>query len=469
MTNSPASDLVVVGGGLAGLVAAVRASELGCSVTLLEAGSGEHHPCNTRLSGGVFHLAFNEIRTAPGTLRDVIARVTAGEADDAQATAFASGAGALVAWMRAHGASFISRQAEWQSHILSPPRAIVAGEDWRDRGPDVFLRQLVMAFQSCGGRIERGARARALRMEAGRCVGVEAEMAGGTRRFSAGAVLLADGGFQANLALLARYITARPEALKQRGAATGVGDGLQMAMAVGAATAGLDRFYGHLLCRDAMTTDRVWPYPELDALALAGIVVGRDGLRHLDEGVGGVALTNGIAGLADPLSMTVVFDAAIWEGPGRSARIPANPALADAGGTIWQAPSLSELARLAGVDALNLDTTVAGYNLAVASGRTSGLKPTRSADRFQPRPIVEPPFFAIPLCAGITYTMGGIRIDGSCRVLRDDGNAIPGLYAAGSTTGGLEGGTRIAYLGGLAKAGVQGLAAAEHVAAARSR
>jgi fumarate reductase flavoprotein subunit len=214
-----------------------------------------------------------------------------------------------------------------------------------------------------------------------------------------------------------------------------------------------------------MTSDKVWPYPELDALALSGIVVGPDGRRHLDEGVGGVALTNAIARLPDPLSMTVVFDATIWEGPGRSARIPANPALANAGGTIWQAPTLPALARLAGLDAANLESTVSAYNGALADKRFATLAPPRTADRFAPKSIATAPFFAIPLCAGMTYTMGGIKIDGSCRVLRQDGSAIPGLYAAGSATGGLEGGSRIAYLGGLAKAGVQGLAAAEHVAA----
>jgi fumarate reductase flavoprotein subunit len=79
-------------------------------------------------------------------------------------------------------------------------------------------------------------------------------------------------------------------------------------------------------------------------------------------------------------------------------------------------------------------------------------------------PIAVAPFLAIPLCAGITYTMGGIRIDGDARVLREDGVAIPGLYAAGSTTGGIEGGPRIGYIGGLAKAAVFGLRAAEHAA-----
>lgn len=76
---------------------------------------------------------------------------------------------------------------------------------------------------------------------------------------------------------------------------------------------------------------------------------------------------------------------------------------------------------------------------------------------------------AFPVCAGITYTMGGVHVDENSRVLRADGTTISGLYGAGSTTGGLEGGEHAAYVGGLAKAGVQGLLAAEHIAHALGR
>ncbi len=138
--------------------------------------------------------------------------------------------------------------------------------------------------------------------------------------------MLADGGFQADTDLLKAHITSSPDKLKQRGAATGTGDGLAMAEAVGAALTPLTGFYGHLLCRDAMHSDKVWPYPELDGIAVSAIVVDAGGRRILDEGMGGVWLANQIAALPDPLCASIVFDSAIWDGPGRSARIPANPA-----------------------------------------------------------------------------------------------------------------------------------------------
>ena len=71
---------------------------------------------------------------------------------------------------------------------------------------------------------------------------------------------------------------------------------------------------------------------------------------------------------------------------------------------------------------------------------------------------------AVPLVAGVTYTTGGIAIDGRCRVEREKGGIIPELYAAGSATGGHEGGPRAAYTGGLSKALTFGWIAANTIA-----
>lgn len=462
--SADAADVVVVGGGMAGLTAGARAAELGLTVVVLERGSDARYPANARWSGGVYHVGYHDITSSPAALREVIDRATAGAADKAQADAFAANAGRLVEWMREGGATYVGTKVAWQQFILAPMRAMRAGLDWDDRGPDRLFRRLTERITARGGRLVLGARARSLVMVDGRCCGVEAEVAGARQTLSARAVVLADGGFQADLARLRRHITPHPERLKQRGAATGTGDGIAMAEAVGAATAGLDQFYGHLLSRDALTNDRVWPYPELDAIACAGVLVDAEGRRFADEGVGGVALTNLLARTADPLGATIIFDATIWDGPGRSARIPANPTLPEAGGTVHTAETLDALAAKAGLPAAALSATVRAYNEAVGAGATDRLSPPRTATKHAPMPIIKAPFHAIPVVAGITYTMGGILIDGDARVLRPDRTVIEGLYAAGSTTGGVEGGPPVGYLGGLAKAGVQGLIAAESIA-----
>jgi len=233
---------------------------------------------------------------------------------------------------------------------------------------------------------------------------------------------------------------------------------------MGAQVSELKYFYGHMLSRDSFTNDKVWPYPQLDELGTVGIVVNDAGERFVDEGQGGVFVANTIARLANPLSTWAILDHAIWEGPGRTARIPANPQLANAGGTILKADTIAALAAKTGIAAERLQLTVNAYNQALASAQTSSLAPPRSAQPIVPLPINKPPYYAVPLCAGMTYTFGGIFTDGDGRVMSTRGAPIEGLYAVGATTGGLEGGNGGGYVGGLIKGIAFGMRAAEHIA-----
>jgi len=242
---------------------------------------------------------------------------------------------------------------------------------------------------------------------------------------------------------------------------------LRMAQEFGAAITDLRYFYGHLLSRDAFSNPRAWPYPQLDELATAGILVDGNGRRFADEGAGGVYLANAVAKLENPLSTWAVFDKAIWEGPGRNARIPANPHLIRAGGTILQADTLNELARLMNVPGQILEDTVMAHRRAVASNGFDQLNPPRSLPKDKSWLIDRPPYYAAPVCAGITYTFGGVAIDADSRVQSLSGAPIAGLYAAGATTAGLEGRSGATYVGGLMKGLVFGIRAAEHVARIR--
>ena len=334
----------------------------------------------------------------------------------------------------------------------------------------MLLRTLEANLIKRGGTLTRGAKAKSLITENGRCVGVVAEHHGATHEWRAGAVVIADGGFQSNSDMLKQYVTPEPSRLKQRNGGTAYGDGMRMAQAVGAAVIGTSRFYGHVLAREALTNDNLWPYPYLDALVTAGIVVNQSGLRFTDEGRGGVAVANAVATLDDPFAGLCVFDQTIWDGPGKNGLIPANPHLVKEGATIHQAPDLDALAAKIGVPAAGLKATVAAYNaaLSTACGEliTVADGPERIAKKYKPLPINKPPYYAVPMVSGITYTMGGLVINTRAQALREDGGVIEGLYAVGAATGGLEGGPAIGYVGGLAKGGITGLAAAEHVAGA---
>ncbi len=464
-TGASEVDLVVVGAGLAGLVAAVRAAELGCRVALLEKGAGDEYPCNSRYSGGIFHVSYNDPKNDPQRLLDAMTEATAGYARDDLLKVFSQQAGASMDWLRTHGARFIRGAIDWHAWVLAPPRPPTTGLDWKGRGADALLRALTrLAIEHKVLRLT-GVRVQSLHLHEGRVVGVRAQQEGQILDYHARAVVLADGGFQGDAELFRQHIGPCPERVVQRGAGTGTGDGLRMALAAGAAATRMDRFYGHVLSRDALTNDRLWPYPQIDALAAAGLVLNPDGRRVMDEGLGGVYVANHLATLDDPASCTVIADARIWDGPGKQAQIPPNPLLERVGGTLYRADSIAELARLAGIDRAALETTVADYNAALQSDSLAGLVPPRSTLKAKAWPIVQAPFYAIPICTGITHTMGGISVNGDAQALRPDGSPIAGLYAAGTTTGGLEGGDVAGYVGGLIKATVLGLRAAEHSSA----
>ncbi len=465
MSEDREFDLVAIGGGFAGLVAAVRGAELGLRTAILEQGGDERYLCSSRWAGGIFHVSYHDVKLAPAELAAAIARATGGEAEPELAAAIAGDCARTVDWLAAQGARFTSASPiGWHRWTLAPPRAAVAGQDWQGRGPDLMIAQLKQRLEERGGRMFLGTRAARLRMAGGRCAGVMARRGGGDFPVSARAVVIADGGFPGDPELFRRHIGPRPERVLQRHAGSALGDGLRMAEEAGAALTRLDRFYGHLLSRAAMDNEGLWPYPQIDAVATAAIVVAGGGRRLLDEGRGGIAITNDLARLDDPLCATVICDRAIWESAGRAAQIPPNPQLERGGGTLHRADTLDALARTAGLDPRALCDTVAEYNAAVRGGTLAALSPPRSTKSGNPRPVETAPFFAIPICPGITNTMGGIAIDGHGRVRHRDGSVIGGLYAAGGCTGGLEGGGALGYVGGLIKACVFGLRAAEHAA-----
>ena len=468
MASADRYDVIVVGGGLAGMSAANRATQLGLRTVVLEAGSDERYLCNSRYTMGFLHVAFNATTSGADQLRTAIETATDGNARPDLAEALSGNVGRAVSWLGDLGIRYIKGgPLDWMNRVLAPPGVRRPGLHWGGRGGDVLLRTLGQRFKDAGGDIKLGTRARQLVMDNGRCVGVEAVSNGQTIRLAAGAVVLADGGFQANADYVRKHISPRPEKLCIRNAATGVGDGLTMAEAVGAKLTGLNRFYGHIQCHEALNTNTLWPYPILDLLVTAGIVVDRYGKRFADEGLGGVYMTNAIAALDEPDTAVVIFDDAIWNGTGREYILPPNPNAVEAGGTLISRPDLGSLAQALGLPEAELQATVGNYNAFVHSG--AEIQPRRSNRAAKPEPIVKGPFHAFKLCAGITYTMGGVAVDGGARVLDQADKPVPGLYAAGSTTGGLEGGGPAGYTGGLSKALTLGLLAAESAAREQRR
>jgi fumarate reductase flavoprotein subunit len=389
--------------------------------------------------------------------------VTEGYARKDLARAVARDGRRLMQWLRSQGIE-LTDLGQYDTHVLSPVQRSGAGLKWNGFAGDVALKRLEANLGKRQGRILRGTRARALkRGPAG--IEIEADQAGGVQKFSARAVVIADGGFQANRDMVREHISSAPDKLVQRHGGTATGDGLRMAQALGAAvTSEMGNFYGHLHVREAIGNANLWPRPQADDLAAAGIVIDAEGKRVADEGYGGIYLSNAIARLPDPLGTMIVFDHAIWEGPpGRGHVQPPNPLVEEAGGTLYRADTLAALAEKIGLPPQRLGAVVGEYNKAIDEGSLQKLTPPRRSDRAKAWPISTAPFYAMPICAAITNTMGGIVVDGEARVLGSGGKPIPGLFAAGSAVGGLDGGSHSGYFGGLIKATI-GLLAAETIA-----
>jgi fumarate reductase flavoprotein subunit len=471
-------DVIVVGGGLSGLTVANRVAEGGLSVVVLEKGDTENYLCNSRIASGSFSLAHSDPMSDPAMLREAIMGDTEGAADPDLADAVAGVAGAAMQWFRSEGAKFlkVTRKGRQTSWSMAPPRPSSPGFSWEGRGPDNALQCLTKNLKKRGGKVLLGVKVQRLLMEGERCVGIEAVHAAKTVSYMGRSIVLADGGFQGNLDLVKRFISPRPDCLTQRNAKTGTGDALLMAEAVGAKLTGTDRFYGHLLVQESMTNDLLWPYPTIDTLASSAIVIDKSGRRFLDEGMGGVAMTNVIAKLDDPLSTTAIFDHALWEGAGRLEFTPPNPYVVSSGGTLTSAADIRVLATAIDVLPETLAKTIENYNAAIERNEVASLTPERtpgrmfgvlrsSETRTTLQPIKQPPFYAIRLCAGLTYTMGGIAIDRRAQVIKKNGSPIPGLFAVGACTGGLEGGPMAGYIGGLCKALSLGYIAAASIGA----
>ncbi|MBM3678258.1 MAG: FAD-binding protein, partial [Actinobacteria bacterium] len=425
---------------------ALRSVELGRSVLLVEKGVEAPGAGSTPMSGGVLHTCLEPMTDAPEVLVERIRRVTDGFARPDLAESYAAHSRPALDWLRGHGfrlEPFATPAGELA--IIAPRRGFADAHDWRASGSLHEVAALQTAFVERGGDVRRARVAdRLVEAPEGGVAGVILrDERGAETRVDAKRVILADGGFQADPELVRRHVGPHANHAKLRGASAPTGDALRMGLAVGAATAGMRCVYGHLLHRDALHDDRFWPAPLLDPLLRAGILVDRSGARIMDESRGGLAATNELVWGGDPQGAWIVVGETGWNQAGTESTVglptPApNPTLVERGARILSADDLSSLAAEAGFDP-------------VAIGRA-----VRDA-----RIPIEPPYLAIPIVPGITFTMGGLAIDGRSRVLDEAGRPIPGLYAAGSCTGGLHGGPDAGYVGGLSAALVQGFVAAE--------
>ena len=456
------SDVLVVGAGLAGFTAAVRASEKSARVVLIDKSPGALGDGNVLMASGSLRAGGKSPRADPTELYQFV--MSEGVAYPDLGKAWSESCGRAVDWLISSAVKVTESEPGriWLDQSGQVSLAPVYKKDVGTRA----LAKLKERFLTLGGTYLNGMEGRKLLFENGRACGVSAKKDGAEIELHSRATILSTGGFSANKGMLRQYVGPCADQCKLRGSKQCTGDGLRMALEVGAKAVNLNYFYGHLISRKALVDDRFWPYPRLDSFVDEGILVDRKGERFVDEGRGDVAVANELARADDPTGATLIFDQESWEAArddvfAKSVKTPApNPWLMDNEGEIFSDPEIKGLANAIGVDSGRLAGTIQDYNRAAASKDASSLRIPRTG---KPRPL-RPPYYGLRVIPGITFTMGGVLINGRTEVLNEDEQPIAGLYAAGDAIGGLMGGYRGGYTGGLMQAVVTGILAGENAA-----
>lgn len=447
-------DVVVVGHGVAGMCAALTARQQGASVCVLERAPREDRGGNTRWTEAFWRMSSRE--KVADDLEDHIAERTGGYLEPELVHAMNRSSDSWPGYLRAM--SFPDPELVSAFAEQAPP-TLAWLEDQGLRFDFLPIHQIVQSFpklapvggglqivESLAGKLEaddapifyRTTARSLIQNDDGAVVGVDAV---GRRnrpaRFHGRAVVLACGGYEGNPEMMTHYVgrnavNVRPVA---RGGYYNKGEGIRMALDIGAAPAGE---YGNF---HAEPVDPRASGPEPAVMVFPyGILVNRHGQRFVDEAPGPVDRTyepicyrlldedDGIA--------YIVCDEGLEDVPNyrRAIRSEIPPVTAD---------DVGALADGLGIPAAALEETVALYNAACPTDgafrpeevdglATRGLRPRKSN---WARPLDRPPFRAWPMIVSNVFTFGGLKVNARAQVLNSDGEAIPGLYAAGEVVG----------------------------------
>ncbi len=461
MEQAAAYDVLVVGGGNAALCAALAAQEYGACVGVLEKAPRDQRGGNSALTAQM-RFVYNSVddlrplmpgvtgqdlraiaerlpRRTEADLWDEIMRATEGQSDPELLQVHVRESYHTVQWLCRKGHRWVPGYA-----------SATAGNSVQMEGGGYGLQERSFAFlERHGVSIHyQTAATELLQDEQGRVVGVRALTPRGFATIHAKAVVLACGGFESNAEMRARYLGPGWDTVKMRGVPYNTGDGLRMALAIGAMP------YGSWSSCHASPQDVNRPGFSLPASRSIGgrewnryaypygLLVNLHGQRFVDEGEDLRALTYakmGRAILAQPRGVAFqIFDAKARQLGILKDYTHATGAVAD---------SLEALAGKLGIDARGLMETVRAFNHATSPGmvaphpfrtdgrRTSGITPPKSNYAMR---LDTPPFEGYAVCCGITFTFGGLKVDPeTAQVQHVAGRPIPGLYTAGEMLGGL--------------------------------
>jgi tricarballylate dehydrogenase len=429
-----AADVVVAGGGNAGLVAALEARAAGAEVLVLERAEREWRGGNTKYTRNIrcAHDGYGEEE-----LLSDLARVTGTEFDRELAELTVRESPAVLRWMESQGV--VWQKAFRGTLHLDRTNLFFLG------GGKALLNGYYRNAEAAGIEIRYGVTVTSVSPDAG-SAGVSIDLDEGENAIRARAVVVASGGFEANLEWLARYWGQGANNYLVRGARQNDGLLLQALFDEGAAERGNARGFHAVACDARGPKYEGGIVTRVDAIPL-GIVVNKDARRFYDEGEDlwprRYAIWGRLVAEQPDQIAYAIFDSRVW---GRFIP-PAYPPIS--------ADSIADLADCLRLDRGRLEQTVADYNRH-APGEAGwdqsrldgvatrpGLDPPKSNWAL---PLDRPPFRAYPLRPGITFTYLGVAVDKQARVLGQGGEPLLGVYAAGEVMAGNI--LRQGYLGG---------------------
>ena len=463
--RSQSYDVIVVGAGNAALCAALSAHERGASVLVLERAPFSERGGNSVYTDGKMRVVYEGVddilalssdlspeeiecsdfgRYSEADFFDDMARITQNRTDPDLCEILVRQSRATLRWMKANGVRFhpnYGRQAYrvgGRFKFWGGAPIVVSG------GGQGLVDALFKSAEKLGVEIVYKAWAQDLVHSDRGVSGVVAKIDGETQTIRAGAVILACGGFEANTEWRSRYLGRGWDLAKVRGTKYNTGDGLAMALKIGAQP------YGHWSGCHATGWERyasdfgdLIQTPNFQRHSYTfGIMVNADGRRFLDEG-------------ADFRSYTYAkYGHIVLEQPGQYAWQIYDAKVAHLlldeyrtrQVTKVTANTLEELAdKMEDVNKPQFLKTVRDFNAAVRTDVPfdPNIKDGRSASGLEvPRSnwantIDQPPFEAYAITCGITFTFGGVRINTGGQVIDTNHELIPGLFAAGEMVGGI--------------------------------
>lgn len=431
------TQLVIIGGGGAGMAAAIRARELGLDVTLVEkmafmGGAISISSGNQVVSGSQMQ---KDLGVTDDSVESMVADFMANGANlnvPELITLYAENVGATSDWLQSIGVSYdleggLHKLAEYSHNreLAYIGSGAGAGEN---------LRRLV---NESGANVLLNTRATELISEEGAVTGVIANDGETIYTIHADAVLLATGGYGYNKDLLTGDI----KTALYYGPVSSTGDGLLMATAEGidADTRLLE--YGKQYPNGIEVSEGIAKSTingNIPAWTKSAILVNKEGKRVVNEKASNrTILETELEQTGKQLYLVMdqeTFD--VWKnavGYDVSAYLEANGTTTP---VFAHGNTIAEAAAAAGVDADALAQTVETYNGYVEAGEDAEFG--RGADYLTVK-IGDGPYYIVEQKPRFATTMGGLVIDEALKVINKSGNAIPGLYAAGEVVGGVMG------------------------------